>query len=283
MTISYLMQVESNSTLDQLYDKFWKILVLAVLMTGTLYTRHRLHQAALVVSLAYGFFMVKEALIFLLTAGGHKIEGAPSVGDNNGLALAILMTIPLLLYCAKYSALPWVRRIMQITAVLGAVTVVATFSRGGFIGLVVLGFMMLQGSKRKWQTGHRYWPRAPSSWSRSLATQYFNRVDTLTEASADDFFGIRLLSWKINFLIALDHPLIGGGLNASATWTYWSAYAEQASNLFFSTPLIWRSFVAHSIYFEVLGDTGFTGIALFLSILATVFIKLGQVKRAARE
>ena len=28
VTVSYLMQVESNNTLDQLFDKFWKILVL---------------------------------------------------------------------------------------------------------------------------------------------------------------------------------------------------------------------------------------------------------------
>ena len=51
---------------------------------------------------------------------------------------------------------------MQITAGLGAVTVVATFSRGGFIGLVVLGFMLLQGSKRKMQTGMIAGGRRPS-------------------------------------------------------------------------------------------------------------------------
>ncbi len=281
VTLSYLLQAESNATLDQLYDKFWKILVLAVLMSGILYTRHRLHQAALLVSLAYGFFMVKEALIFLLTAGGHKIQGAPSVGDNNGLALAILMTIPLLLYCAKYSAVPWVRRIMQITAGLGAVTVIATFSRGGFIGLVVLGCMMFQGSKRKWQAA-LILVAAAIVLVAVAGHAYFTRVDTIADASTDDSFGIRLLSWKINLLIALDHPLLGGGLNASAVWTYWSMYAAQASDLFFPTPIIWRSFVAHSIYFEVLGDTGFTGLVLFLSILATVFVKMLRVQRMAR-
>jgi len=136
---------------DNQYDKFWKIMVLAGLISGLMFTRHRLHQIALVISVTLGFYMAKEGLIFLLTAGGHHVEGSSATGDNNGLALAILMIIPLLLYAANYTADRWIRLGMYITAVLGAVTVVASYSRGGFIGLLALGVMLLKGSRHKFR------------------------------------------------------------------------------------------------------------------------------------
>src|SRR6185312_3180735 len=125
---------------------------LGLLITGLMHTRHRLHQVTLMVGVAFGFVMVKEAIIFLLTAGGHKVEGLGVTGDNNGLALAILMTIPLLLNVGKYTVDRWVRLAIYITAGLGAVTVIASYSRGGFVGLVALGVMLLKGNKSKVRT-----------------------------------------------------------------------------------------------------------------------------------
>ncbi len=281
IALSYIFQEEYNPFTDLVFDKIWKILVLAILITGTLASRHRLHQAALVVSIAFGFFMVKEGLIFLLTAGGHKIEGNAATGDNNGLALALLMTIPLVLYVARYTEVIWMKRAMQITAALGAVTVVASYSRGGFVGLIVLAMMLLKNSKHRFRLLIALGALAvimlmltPEAW--------FNRVHTIGEAGEDDSFLIRLTSWKVNTLIALDHPLLGGGLDASLGWGLWSTHVEEASNWLFQTPWIGKTYVAHSIYFQVLGDTGFTGLLLFLSILFTAFRMTVKVQRMAR-
>ena len=128
--VSYLMELKALPKADDAIDKFWKELVLAFLITGSLNTRHRLHQGALAVALGFGFVMVKEGLIFLLTAGGHKVLGTPATGDNNGLALAMLMVIPIMLYCARYTADKWIRLGMYTAAALGAVSVVATFLAG---------------------------------------------------------------------------------------------------------------------------------------------------------
>jgi O-antigen ligase len=40
---------------------------------------------------------------------------------------------------------------------------------------------------------------------------------------------------------------------------------------------------AHSIYFQVLGEQGFMGLALYLCILALTFLKTMQVRRLARQ
>ena len=44
-----------------------------------------------------------------------------------------------------------------------------------------------------------------------------------------------------------------------------------------------QSRALHSIYFEILGETGWVGLFLFLSIAGTSFLSLRRVKRAARE
>lgn len=282
VTISYFFSPYVSSFADLQYDKFWKELVLFFFITGVMFSQHRLHQAALMVSLAFGFVMVKEGLIFLLTVGGHKIESIGTVGDNNGVALALLMTIPLLLYCAKYTAEHWVRIGMYVTAGLGTVTVIATYSRGGFIGMLVLGLMLLKGSRYKIRAliavgilGVALFALAPEN--------YLDRISTISEATSDDSFAVRLLAWKINYLLAVDHPFFGNGLYASLIWQNWSKHLGEATTWLFASPLVMRTFVAHSIYFQVLGDTGFVGLFLFLLILLTALVKTIQTQRIAKR
>lgn len=278
VTASYLLSDYSSVSADLQYDKLWKELVLFFIITGVMYNHHRLHQTLLVVSAAFGFVMVKEGMIFLLTAGGHKIESMGTTGDNNGVAMALLMTIPMLLFCARHTSDRLVRIGMLFVAGLGTVTVIATYSRGGFIGLIVLGLMLLKGSKYKVRSiiavtavGILVFFLAPES--------YMTRVSTISDATSDDSFAIRLLAWKINYLMALDHPFIGSGLYASLLWENWRGHLGEAVTWLFPSPLVLRTFVAHSIYFQVLGDTGFLGLIAFVSMLVIGFAKTIKTQR----
>lgn len=282
VVLSYFSADYASFGADLQFDKFWKELVLFFLITGVMFTRHRLHQVALVTSLAFGFTMAKEGLIFLLTAGGHKVEGGVTTGDNNGLALALLMTIPLVLYCAKYTAEYWVRLGMYVTAGLGAVTVIATYSRGGFIGLIVLGLMLLKGSRYKVRALIATGVMAVVLYAM-MPDQYLDRIDTIKEATADDSFATRLIAWKINFLLAMDHPFLGTGPYGCLIWQNWMGKMPEAATWLFKSPQVYLSFVAHSIYFQVLGDTGFVGLTLFLAVLGTALIKTVQTQRLARK
>jgi probable O-glycosylation ligase (exosortase A-associated) len=282
VTLSYFLAPYSHGAADGQYDKFWKELVLAMLITGLMFTRHRLHQVALVVAVTFGFYMAKEGIIFLLTAGGHHVEGSGVTGDNNGLALAILMIIPLLLYVASHTAEHWVRMGMYATAVMGAVTVVASYSRGGFIGLIALGVMLLKGNRHKVRSTLLIAVMAVILY-HLMPSDYLERIDTIKEASADESFNVRLVAWKVNFLMALDHPILGTGPYGSLAVENWFSYVERASTFLFPTPIIYRSFVAHSIYFQVLGDTGFLGLFLFLLMLFTALIYTITTQRMARK
>ena len=282
VTASYFAAEYTYPINDVQYDKFWKEIVLFLLITGVMYNQHRLHQAVLVICVSLGFLMVKEALIFLLTAGGHQISGTGSLGDNNGVALALLMAIPLLLYCAKYTAEYWVRFGMYVTAGLGIVTVIATYSRGGFVGLLAMGLMLLKNSKYKFRAIVALVVIGLIILA-ALPANYIDRINTIRDASSDGSFEIRLLAWKINYMLALDHPWLGVGPYGSLIWENWTSELGQAVTYLFPSPLIMRTFVAHSIYFQVLGDTGFIGLFLFLAILGTALLKTVQTQRLARR
>ena len=281
--LSYFFELRPLPKADDTFDKFWKMLLLCLLITGSLYTRHRLHQAALAIALGFGFVMVKEGLIFLLTAGGHKVLGTPATGDNNGLALAMLMIIPFMLYCARYTEDKWIRLGMYAAAALGAVAVIATYSRVGFLGLLVLGVLLLKGNKHKVRTLILLSIAAVALYA-VMPDDYMLRIDTIKTADADNSFMTRVISWKINFLIALDHPLLGGGPFASLDWVTWIERMGTATTLFFPTEFYTgKTLVAHSIYFQALGDTGFVGFALFFGMLGTAVFYCGQIQRVAKR
>lgn len=96
-TISWYTAIVPGPDTDDLYQKLIKEIVLFLAITTVMMTRHRIHLVIIIV-LSIGFFSVKEGLIFALTAGGHKIMGSGAIGDNNALATAMLMIIPMLYY-----------------------------------------------------------------------------------------------------------------------------------------------------------------------------------------
>jgi putative inorganic carbon (hco3(-)) transporter len=283
-TVSWAGALAPDAYNDELYQKLVKDIVLTFVLCGVITTRQRLDLVLFTVVLAFGFLGVKEGLISLLTGGGHKILGSPSIGDNNSLATALLMIIPLMVYLTRYTVLTAVRFGLRVAIGLCLVTVVMTFSRGGFLGLLVLAAFFVKNSRNKAASlalvvtaGVAIYALAPDSW--------FQRLNTIGEAGSDGSFMDRVVAWKISTLIALDHPFFGGGMHALQHPPVWGAYIPLLDRLsFIPTPVPdLPSLAAHSIYFEVLGDLGFTGLGLFLTILIVAWRFCHTTDRLARR
>ncbi len=283
-TISWADGLVSDASSTDLYLKLIKEIVLAFVIALVMTTRHRIHLLVLVITASLGFLAVKEGLISLLTAGGHKVIGSVSVGDNNSLATALLMIVPLIYYLIQHSAVRGLRVALWAAFALAVVTVIATNSRGGFIGLLVLAAFMVMNSRNKWTgllvialAGLMIYLLAPESW--------FQRLNTIENADNDGSFMGRVVAWKISLLIALDHPLFGGGMHAVQNFWVWSTYRPFLDAVDFVTtpPADFNPHAAHSIYFEVLGDLGFVGLALFLAMLAAAFFNCWKLHRLAKQ
>ena len=283
-TGSWATSIVPSDDGDGLYQKLLKEVALTAAIASVMTTRHRLHLLALAACAGFGMIGVKEGLIFLLTAGGHKVEGLQSVGDNNSLATALLMLTPFLYYLSRYTEVRLIRIGLLAAMGLCLVTVVATYSRGGFVGLLVLGAFMVKNSRNRVSTlvlvalgGALIWGLAPESW--------FTRLNSINEAGTDSSFLGRVNAWKISTLIALDHPLLGGGPHAVQRFAVWFGYMPQISAFDFIPTPPPDDFprAAHSSYFEVLGDLGFTGLAVFLGILGVAFWQCRSIARMTRR
>lgn len=283
-TFSWLSAIVPGTDSNDLYQKLLKEIVLFLAITTVMVTRQRIHLVVIVIVLSIGFFSVKEGLIFALTAGGHKIIGTGAIGDNNSLATAILMTIPLLYYLYRYSAVKAVRVCFILALMLSVIATVGTYSRGGFIGMIVVGLFMLRNNSNKFATtllvitaGIVVYSLAPESW--------FERLSTINSVSDDGSFMGRVVAWKMSVLVALDHPFTGGGPHAIHRQLVWTTYRPYLHVLNFITTPPADDFphAAHSIWFEILGDLGFPGLVLFLVVLAVAFWKCRSIIRMARN
>jgi putative inorganic carbon (HCO3(-)) transporter len=280
--VSFAFSITTIERSYELPDRLWKIYLLCLFAASILRGRLQMHSLIIIICLGTGIHGVIEAAKFLVSGGGHIVIAPPTYGDNNSLGLFMLMTVPLLSYLRRYSIEPIVRLGTIGGILLNLIGIIATGSRGAFVGLIAVTLAMIQQSKRRVALfvtvlvfGAILAYIAPS--------RLYERVETIKSAEADGSFMSRVMSWKMNTLVALDRPLLGGGFSAMEDPRVFLQYIDRFDSLSFvptDTPVGTRA--AHSIFFQVLGDMGFFGFFLFLAILVTTFWNLFGIRKATR-
>lgn len=239
--------------------------------------------------LSVSSYAAMEGTKFLLSFGGHSVVGrAGVVIDRNDLAVAINMCIPLIFFLIYVTEHKKLKLGLFCLAVLNVVAVVGTYSRGGFIGLCIIGIAAWLASRYKLLIALIVVLGAPIAY-QVTPERWRERQSTVNTASSEDgsFIG-RLWAWKISTLIATNDPLTGGGYRAvtdPVLWQYYAPFTPHYGPVF--TPPVPADLApkaAHNIYFQVLGDHGFIGLLLFLAILAKSFFdnwrNIGRARRA---
>jgi probable O-glycosylation ligase (exosortase A-associated) len=239
-----------------------KIVLMDGIVTMALFTtRLRLDVLIWVIVASIGFFGVKGGIFTILSGGDYRIGGAPGTyfGENNFLAAALVITVPLM----RYLQLQYHHRVVRwgLTAVmiLSVFAVLGSQSRGGLVGLLALVLVLFARSRKKLLLSFGLIAALgvgflfmPESWHARMATI----LDYQEDASVEG----RFEAWRYGFEKALEKPLVGGGYEAFLGY-------ERA---------------AHSIYFQTLGEHGFVGFAFYVLFLATVFLTAGAVARRAK-
>jgi probable O-glycosylation ligase (exosortase A-associated) len=267
--------------------EFLKITLLYIFATLVLRTKLHINVYIWALVLSVGFYGCLEGLKYISSGGGHRIAGLGThvLSDRNELALAFNMLLPLMVYLIGVSKHKWIKLGLSFAIVLNLVAIIGTYSRGGFVALIIVGGYFWLQSKQKFlysiliiiaiSIGTTY---APSSWT--------NRMDTLETAQSDSSFLGRALAWKQSILMANDNLLTGGGFKAGQTsYVWWSYDAAGSFNDVIDTSRMDKvAFkAAHSIYFQVLGDHGYIGLFLFLGIIITAYRKAGRVAKLAKK
>lgn len=268
----------------EILDKLGKMVLLAHIISWTLWRRVQIHALVIAICLGLGVTAVWEGTLFFVSGASHRVEGSASLGDNNEVALLVAMIIPLAYYIFTVSTQPLVRLASMGACILFVACVFATQSRGGFIALLTLAAAAAVFSKRKIAAISMAAVLAlgfalvmPHSWTE--------RMHTIDAADQDSSFMGRVVAWKMSTLIALDHPFFGGGFHAVQHQDVWDHYTPSFGDLGFvpTEPPDVHAHAAHSLYFEVLGDTGFLGLAVMLLIVASAFGNARAIKRLSRS
>jgi probable O-glycosylation ligase (exosortase A-associated) len=281
--ISWSIGLSNADRSYDLLDKMMKIYALCFLSTMAARGRLQTHAMVIIICLGMGIHGALEGLKYIASGGAHIVIAPGSFGDNNYLAMATLMVMPLLIYLFRYSEVLLIRLCFLGAALACFAGVVATTSRGGLVGLGVLGMFLVLHSRRKLLTlltiavlAGGLVTLAPTRWAE--------RMDTITAAEQDSSFMSRVSSWKMNTLLALDRPLVGGGYSALENWAVFDIYKAKFHTLdnVVASPEPPGALAAHSVYFETLGDLGFPGLFLFLAILFTGLHNLHRILRYTR-
>ncbi|HEY6571928.1 MAG TPA: putative O-glycosylation ligase, exosortase A system-associated, partial [Candidatus Eisenbacteria bacterium] len=249
------------------FQSISKILLMTFVTMMLITSRHRLRLLLLVISLSVGFFGVKGGIFSLRYGGESRIYGPPGsfLEDNNDLALATVMVLPILFYLARDESRKWLRWVLRGAGVLSIISVVFTYSRGGFVGLAAITGWALLKSKKKFLAAIVLILAAGVGFVL-VPQQWVDRMTTIGDMGDESALG-RINAWKFAYNLASTRVLAGGF--DTFTPDLFLRYAPDPTDFH----------AAHSIYFEMLGEQGFIGLGLFLTIIASTIFTLQGISR----
>lgn len=255
---------------DQLI-RVLKIQLMTAIALAALRERKHIELFIWINVLSIGFYGFKGGIHTILTRGTSMVWGPPGgfIEGNNEIALALIITIPLMNYLRIVATRAWIRWGLLSAMGLSAVAAIGTQSRGGFLALFAMGCVLWIRSKHKFATGITVamvgvtiLTFMPSTWHQRMGTIATYEQDTSAMG--------RINAWGMAINLANDR-LTGGGFE-SYTPEIFAKYAPDPAALH----------VAHSIFFSALGEHGYVGLILFLLLWLLALRTAGKIRKEAQ-
>jgi putative inorganic carbon (HCO3(-)) transporter len=254
------------------YEKVIKIQILTFMTLLLLTSPERVRLLVWAIVASIGFYGVKGGIFTIMKGGIHRVQGPPGtfIEGNNELALAMVMTIPLMRYLQQTEKSKNLKTVLVAAMLLTAIAAVGTQSRGALVALTVTGTMFWLKSRNKFFTAILIAIAVLVTLS-IMPAEWFERMDTIKTYDDDASAQGRINAWWTAFNLA-NGRFVGGGFEAWRPMVF-EMFAPDPNNV--------RD--VHSIYFEVLGEHGWIGLTLFLSILALTWLKCSSIIRLAKK
>jgi probable O-glycosylation ligase (exosortase A-associated) len=264
--------------------RYVKIMAMIFLTMIVIQDRKRITTLIWVIVVSIGFYGVKGGLFGILTGGGDRVWGPPDsfIADNNALAMALVMLIPLVRFLHLESRDKWIKLGLMLSIPLMVLSVLASYSRGGFLGLSAMLFFLAVKSKNRIGYGILIVIALAGTLSL-MPDKYFDRLNTIESSSntSADTENTRIASWRFATDVANERPIIGGGFNFFDYSPIVIKYASPAA-IYGIGPNGPVGRAMHSIYFDVLGTQGWVGLILWLVILILAYRSCTWVRRRVK-
>ena len=237
------------------WNKVMKIMLMTFVTLMIIKTKQHIQLLVLIVVISLGYYGVKGGIFTIIGGGVDRVWGPEGtfIEGNNEIALALVMTIPLMHYLQMIFRSNWVRHGLTVAIVLCAIAALGSYSRGALLALAAMGAFLWLKSRQKFSLGFLMMMVVPPLLA-FMPEQWTERMDTINNYEEDGSVQGRFNAWWMAFNLAKDRPLVGGGFEV-ATRELFSLYAPNVLDL---------PRAAHSIYFQALGEHGFVGLGLYL-------------------
>jgi probable O-glycosylation ligase (exosortase A-associated) len=267
----------TNPTLSRsALDVFARVTIISYVIVLLVTDRKRFRLILVVMSLSLGFDLAKQGWADLWRSPGRSNANPVAfLGDNNGVAMGLLMLFPLTSALAQTSAKLWEKVLHRFFAIGVLLRAISTYSRGGFLGAGALIVITILRSEKKIRA---ILGMAILIWgiSRIMPQEFWDRMDTIQveEGEArDESSAGRLHFWAVAITMANANPFTGVGLGAFA----------QAYPAYNYTGQFEGERAAHSNWFGVLGELGYVGLILLVANVTFAFWSCWRVHRISRR
>ncbi|KFC66160.1 putative O-glycosylation ligase, exosortase A system-associated [Massilia sp. LC238] len=238
-------------------DRVYKIMLMIFITVLTVRSKRDVQALALTVAISLGFWGFKGGFHTILSGGRSGVLGPADsfISDNNTIALALLVTVPVLVYQSSHARTKLGRWIAGGTTLLTVVATIGSYSRGALVGCVAMALFLWLKSTSKLKTGLAIALLAPVILL-SMPEEWTGRMHSINNYEEDESAQGRLNAWEFAVNVANQFPLGGGpGIFSPDSFLKYAPNPETFH-------------VAHSIYFQMLGEHGWFGLALFLAMHA---------------
>jgi putative inorganic carbon (HCO3(-)) transporter len=262
-----------NESLNLYQTQYTRLLIIFFLMMNLIKTRLDF----LVIQMTLSMTIVTKGIVAIVNTiytnhvheQAERLKGIGALADSNDFAAILIIGLPLLLsFFFKNKKSFTLYLVGCLVLLFSSYLIWMTKSRGAIIALLVL-------------VASFFWFKIKVKWQKIAAialiallffpiTMTFKRsTSDLSESSSN-----RLNYWKTAVNMAVRNPLFGVGYQA-----YPQNFEKYAPEIFGE----YGYRTAHSTWFLILGETGFLGLALFISFFVVILKKANNLREVYPE
>ena len=270
MLVTFTFALNTEASADML-TRVLKVNLMIFVAMVVLYSRQHITMLVWVLVGSLSFFGIKGGIFTVLSGGSYRVWGPPDsfIEGNNEIALAFIMIIPLMYFLRTQYSRPWIRHAFLVAMVLTAVAAIGSQSRGALLAIIAMAFLLWARVSQKGLFGVLILVGALAV-AAFMPEEWYARMDTISTFQQDPSAQGRLGAWRMTWNLATDR-FFGGGF---------AIYNQSTFDIYAPGAIV---FVAHSIYFQILGEHGFIGLGLFLLIWIMTWNWAGWLRVKARR
>jgi O-antigen ligase len=272
----------------------WKALLFAIFLPLTLRTRLRFEAVVTTMVLTVGAILISGGIKTVGGGGGYG-HMRTLVAENSGiyegstLSTVAIMIIPLIWWVARHTTIFPKGKLVTLFAValtFAALMIpIGTQTRTGLLCIALLGVLSLRAVK------HRFlYLGAAGALALAaipfLPDSYTERMSTIREHQSDQSASTRVAVWMWTLDYVQDHPF-GGGFDAYRGNSLLVPTVKEVgpkNNVTLVTEYhVEKARAYHSAYFEMLGEQGYFGFALWAWIQLLGVWQMERLRRRWKD